>query len=179
MNLISGITNTGVVRFQTYSGTMTAERFIGFLEQLLATIRGTVFVLVDNSSAHVKDTVTAWIERHADRPAPRRRLPLIRWRRPAASPRCHRHRGAVPGRRADGHHGECHRERPGIPARIESVSPRPSPSDGGLEPGETENDSCCLTQHLLAVQPRRRDFRQIHALEESAFADLLDATLGR
>ena len=71
----------------------------------------------------------------------------------AASAVGHRHGGALPGRRADGHHGERHGERPGLPAGIEHVPARPTPADGGREPGETEDDPGRLPQHLLAVQP--------------------------
>ena len=62
---------------------------------------------------------------------------------------------------------------------VQRIPPRSSPADGGLEPGETEDDPCRLPQHLLAVQPRRRDVRQLAALEESAAADLLDNVVGR
>ncbi|WP_315854416.1 transposase [Frigoriglobus tundricola] len=55
MNMVSGISNTGDVRFLTYSGTMTAERFITFLKQLLTTVPGTIFVIVDNCTHPAKD----------------------------------------------------------------------------------------------------------------------------
>jgi transposase len=67
MNMISGIGNAGAVRFRTYSGTMTAERFIGFLGQVLATVPGTVFVIVDNLKVHTNDAVVAWVQEHEDR----------------------------------------------------------------------------------------------------------------
>lgn len=67
MNMVSGISNTGDVRFMTYSGTMTAERFIAFLKQLLTTVPGTIFVVVDSLPAHTKDTVVAWAQQHENR----------------------------------------------------------------------------------------------------------------
>ena len=90
----------------------------------------------------------------------------------------HRHGGAVPGRRADGDPGQRHRERPGVPAGVEPVPPRPAPADGGPEPGEAEDDPGRLPQHLLAVQPRRGDVRQLTAVEEPAAADLHGAAVG-
>ena len=68
--------------------------------------------------------------------------------------------------------------RPGLPAGVEYVPARPPPADGGREPGETEDDPGGVPQHLLAVQPRRGDVRQLAAVEEPAAADLLDAAVG-
>ena len=90
----------------------------------------------------------------------------------------HRHRGAVPGRGADGHHGERHGERPGLPAGFKHVPPRPTPADRGRQPGETEDDPRGLPQHLLAVQPGRGCVRQRPAVEEPAAADVFDAAVG-
>jgi transposase len=67
MNVISGITNDGQLRFMTYAQTMTAERFITFLKHLLATVPGTLFVIVDGLRAHEKDIVVTWVEEHEDR----------------------------------------------------------------------------------------------------------------
>lgn len=67
VNLMSGISTTGRLRFVTYTGTMTAARFIQFLDQVLRTTAGTVFVMVDNLAAHVKGEVARWVEQHEDR----------------------------------------------------------------------------------------------------------------
>jgi transposase len=67
MNMISGISNTGDLRFMTYSGTMTADRFIAFLDQVLTSVPGTIFVIVDNLPAHDKDIVVKWVEAHEAR----------------------------------------------------------------------------------------------------------------
>jgi transposase len=67
MNMISAISNTGELRFLTYSGTMTAVRFIEFLDRLLRSTPGTLFVIVDSLAAHEKDTVTKWVEKHEER----------------------------------------------------------------------------------------------------------------
>ena len=58
------------------------------------------------------------------------------------------------------------------------VPARPPPADGGLEPGEAEDDPGRLPEHLLAVQPGRGDVRQLAAVEEPAAADLHDAAVG-
>ena len=60
-------------------------------------------------------------------------------------------------------------------------SPSPfdaSASDRGPEPGEAEDGAGGGTQHLLAVQHRRGDVRQLAALEEPAAADVLGAAVG-
>jgi transposase len=67
MNVISGISNDGQLRFMTYSQTMTAERFIVFLKHLLDSVPGTLFVIVDGLPAHEKDTVVKWVEEHEKR----------------------------------------------------------------------------------------------------------------
>ena len=46
---------------------MTAVRFIEFLDGLLRSTPGTLFVIVDSLAAHEKDTVTKWVEKHEER----------------------------------------------------------------------------------------------------------------
>ncbi len=64
---ISTITNHGEVRFMTYTQTMTATLFIVFLQRLLRSTTGKVFLIVDRLRAHMTPAVQAWVAAHADR----------------------------------------------------------------------------------------------------------------
>jgi transposase len=66
-NQISTITNTGRVRFMTYTATMTAALFLVFLGRLLRSTAGKVFLILDRLSAHQTPEVTAWLAAHRDR----------------------------------------------------------------------------------------------------------------
>jgi transposase len=66
MNQVSAISNEGKVRFMTYAGTMNAARFIVFLEGLLRSTFGKVFLIVDRLRAHEK-AEDDWIAAHRDR----------------------------------------------------------------------------------------------------------------
>ena len=76
MNQISAISNTGDVRFMTYSRTMNAALFLVFLGKLLRSTTGKVFLIVDRLQAHQTPAVNAWVAAHAERlevfPLPRR-----------------------------------------------------------------------------------------------------------
>ena len=67
INMVSSITNEGTLRFMTYPGTMTGALFLVFLERLLRTTTGKIFLIVDRLKAHQDDDVKAWVARHADR----------------------------------------------------------------------------------------------------------------
>jgi len=67
VNLISSLTNEGAVRFMTYTSTLTAAVFLLFLERLLRSTTGKVYVIVDRLQAHLTPAVFAWAEAHADR----------------------------------------------------------------------------------------------------------------
>jgi transposase len=67
VNLISTITNAGAVRFMTYTETMTAALFITFLERLLRSTTGKIFLIVDWLRAHDAKAVQAWAATHQDR----------------------------------------------------------------------------------------------------------------
>jgi len=64
---ISTITNRGEVRFMTYTQTMTAALFLVFLERLLRSTTGKVFLIVDRLRAHMTPEVKAWVAEHQDR----------------------------------------------------------------------------------------------------------------
>jgi len=66
-NQISTITNRGEVRFMTYTQTMTAALFLVFLERLLRSTTGKVFLIVDRLRAHMTPAVQAWVAAHQDR----------------------------------------------------------------------------------------------------------------
>jgi transposase len=67
VNLISAVSNTGVVRFMTYTQALTAALFITFLERLLRSNTGKLFVIVDWLRAHDAQVVQAWVAAHPDR----------------------------------------------------------------------------------------------------------------
>ena len=51
----------------TYTGTMTAARFLVFLSRLLRSTTGKVFLIVDRLRAHMTPAVQAWVAAHRDR----------------------------------------------------------------------------------------------------------------
>ncbi len=51
----------------TYTETMTAARFITFLERLARSTVGKVFLIVDCLRAHLTAEVEAWVSAHQDR----------------------------------------------------------------------------------------------------------------
>jgi transposase len=67
VNLISAISNEGAVRFLTYTETMTAALFITFLERLLRSTTGKIFLIVDWLRAHEAQAVWDWQEAHQER----------------------------------------------------------------------------------------------------------------
>jgi transposase len=67
MNQISTVTNQGTVRFMTYAGTMTAALFLVFLERLLRSTSGKIFLIADRLRAHETPAVKSWLLSHFDR----------------------------------------------------------------------------------------------------------------
>jgi transposase len=67
VNLISTITNAGMVHFMTYKDTMDAALFIAFLEGLLQITTKKVFLIVDRLRAHKAKEIDAWVAEHANR----------------------------------------------------------------------------------------------------------------
>lgn len=66
-NQISTITNAGKVHFMSYLGTMNAALFVVFLERLLRSTTGKVFLIVDRLRAHMTPEVAAWVRAHGER----------------------------------------------------------------------------------------------------------------
>lgn len=60
-NQISAISNAGEVRFMTYTQTMNAALFVVFLQRLLRSTTGKVFLIVDRLRAHMTPGVKAWV----------------------------------------------------------------------------------------------------------------------
>jgi transposase len=65
-NQISAISNTGSVRFMTYTSTMTAALFIVFLTRLVRGASGKIFLIVDRLKAHDAATVDEWVAKHKE-----------------------------------------------------------------------------------------------------------------
>jgi transposase len=61
VNMISGVTNRGEVRFMCYTATMTQSKFILFLSKLMKSTDGPVIVITDNLSVHHGKNVKAWV----------------------------------------------------------------------------------------------------------------------
>ena len=67
VNVVSTITNEGAVHFMTYTKMMTTALFITFLERLLRSTSGKLFVIVDGLSAHNAWEMLAWADAHLER----------------------------------------------------------------------------------------------------------------
>lgn len=65
VNMISGVTNKGEVRFMCYTSTMTQLKFILFLSKLVKSNDGPVVVITDNLRVHHGKKVAAWVEAQA------------------------------------------------------------------------------------------------------------------
>jgi transposase len=64
VNMISGVTNKGQVRFMCYTARMTQLKFILFLSKLIKSNNGPVIVITDNLSVHHGKRVVAWVKEH-------------------------------------------------------------------------------------------------------------------
>lgn len=62
INMISGVTNRGSVRFMCYTSSMTQAKFILFLARLADSVDGPVIVITDNLRVHHGKKVAAWLE---------------------------------------------------------------------------------------------------------------------
>lgn len=64
VNMISTITNQGLVEFMIYSGSMNADRLIEFMMQLIKNKPRKVFLILDNLRVHHSKLVKEWIEKN-------------------------------------------------------------------------------------------------------------------
>lgn len=67
VNLISTLTNAGVLRFSVFAGRFTAAVFLDFLRRLLRSTTGVVFLVLDGHPVHRSRKVTRWVAEHAAR----------------------------------------------------------------------------------------------------------------
>jgi transposase len=67
ISMISAITQKGLVRFAFHEGAINSERFIGFLEALIADAGRKVFLIVDNLKVHHSKPVKAWVAERAEK----------------------------------------------------------------------------------------------------------------
>jgi transposase len=68
VNMISAISNAGMLRFRLFTGSFTGAAFIDFLRRLLRDCDGRrVHLIVDGHPVHRAKLVSAWVGRHAER----------------------------------------------------------------------------------------------------------------
>jgi transposase len=67
VNMISAISNAGMLRFRLFTGSFSSRVFIDFLGRLLRDCGGRkVHLIVDGHPVHRAKLVSAWVGRHAD-----------------------------------------------------------------------------------------------------------------
>jgi transposase len=66
MNVISAISNEGHVRFMTYDRTMNSELFLVFLQRLVRSVPGKLYLIVDRLKAHNAKRIWEWLDEHKD-----------------------------------------------------------------------------------------------------------------
>jgi transposase len=67
LSMISAVTNRGSLRFMLYEGALNATLFLGFLQRLVRSAGGKVFLIVDNLKVHQAGKVQAWVAAHRER----------------------------------------------------------------------------------------------------------------
>ena len=68
VNLLSAISNAGMLRFRLFVGSFTGAVFIDFLGRLVRDCGGRkVHLIVDGHPVHRAKAVSAWVGRHGDR----------------------------------------------------------------------------------------------------------------
>lgn len=65
-SLIASVTPNGDLTYELFPGTLTADKFIGYLEQLIASTDKKVFLVIDRHPAHTAGAVDEWKEDHSD-----------------------------------------------------------------------------------------------------------------
>jgi hypothetical protein len=66
-NVISSLTNRGVLRFRVFEERFTSELFIDFLRRLIRSRERKVYFIVDRHPVHMSESVAQWVERYQDR----------------------------------------------------------------------------------------------------------------
>ena len=67
LNMISTITNQGLVRFMMYKGTMNSQRLIVFLRRLIKNREKKIYLILDNLKVHHSKMVKKWAEENKDK----------------------------------------------------------------------------------------------------------------
>ena len=67
LSMISAVTNRGTLRFMLHEGALNAALFLTFLQRLVRSARGKVFLIVDNLKVHKAGKVQAWVAQHRER----------------------------------------------------------------------------------------------------------------
>ena len=67
LSMISTVTNRGTLRFMLYQGALNAGLFLAFLQRLVRSAAGKVFLIVDNLKVHKAGKVEAWVAQHRDK----------------------------------------------------------------------------------------------------------------
>ena len=66
LNMISTVTNQGMVRFMTYSTNMNSAVFITFLKRLIKGSGKKIYLIVDNLRVHHSKPVKEWVEKNKE-----------------------------------------------------------------------------------------------------------------
>ena len=66
VNLISSVTNQGLVRFMVYKNKMNSQTMIKFMQRLIKGSSKKIFMIVDNLKVHHSYIVKDWLEEHKD-----------------------------------------------------------------------------------------------------------------
>ena len=64
VNLISSVTNQGLVRFMVYKKKMNSQTMIKFMQRLIKVPSKKIFLIVDNLKVHHSYIVKDWLEEH-------------------------------------------------------------------------------------------------------------------
>jgi Transposase and inactivated derivatives len=67
VNMISAITNQGLVRFMMYRDSMTSQLLIKFMSRLVKDTDHKVFLILDNLRSHHGKKVKEWLENHQEK----------------------------------------------------------------------------------------------------------------
>lgn len=65
-SVISSVTPDGEMTYRLFSGTLTATKFIDYLEELVGSSEEKIYLVVDQHPAHKAGAVEAWVDDHAD-----------------------------------------------------------------------------------------------------------------
>lgn len=70
VNYIATVSKQGVVRFMLYTGSFHGERYIEFLERLIAPSERKLFLIADRHPVHRRKLVEDWFEAHSEQIEP-------------------------------------------------------------------------------------------------------------